>query len=65
MKTLHTIQLIIICLMGMHAGCGQEASPPSSSPEGLVVRYSTLSSKIRGLDPMDIGDTTSLSLIHI
>lgn len=62
MKTLHTIQLIIICLMGMHAGCGQEAPPPSSSPEGLVVRYSTLSSKIRGLDPMDIGDTTSSAI---
>ena len=41
------------------AGCGGEDQDPGS---GKIVRYLSLGAKVRGMDPMDIGDTTSSSV---
>lgn len=53
--------LSIICAIGLVsvAGCGS-SSPPADANE--VVLYGALAAKIRGLDPGDIGDTTSSSV---
>ncbi len=53
--------LIIIYAVGLvtAAGCGS-SSPPAEANE--VVLYGALAAKIRGLDPGDIGDTTSSSV---
>jgi len=53
--------LIIIYAIGLVtvAGCGS-SSPPAEANE--VVLYGALAAKIRGLDPGDIGDTTSASV---
>ena len=39
------------------AGC--DSTNNNDSPPNQVVRYGAISAKVRGLDPMDIGDTTS------
>jgi len=50
---------LLLLLLGMLAGCDDRPDTPSSETDGQVVTYTAISSKVLGMDPMDIGDTTS------
>lgn len=51
--------MVLLGVLSIFAGCGRSASVPDSNE---VVLYSALAAKVRGLDPGDIGDTTSSSV---
>lgn len=55
-------RLIGFLLAAGLAACGESDNDNTALTDGQVVRYGAISSKIRGLDPMDIGDTTSSGL---
>ncbi len=48
--------VLITAVLLVIAGCRGSTSPPDSNE---IVLYSALPAKVRGLDPGDIGDTTS------
>ena len=52
------VAALVIGVVGL-TGCGGEGQDQDSDK---VVRYLSLSAKVRGMDPMDIGDTTSSSV---
>ncbi|NIA07481.1 MAG: hypothetical protein GWP14_07595 [Actinobacteria bacterium] len=49
----------VFLLVVLFAGCGGDDQDQAS---GKMVRYLSLGAKVRGMDPMDIGDTTSSSV---
>ncbi len=55
------ILLLLFLVLGVFllAGCGREQEDQSSAK---MIRYMALGSKVRGLDPMDIGDVTSSAI---
>jgi ABC-type transport system substrate-binding protein len=52
---------LLACVAILIAGCGEggNAAPPA---DGQLITYGAMSSKVRGMDPMDIGDTTSSAI---
>lgn len=44
------------------SGCGEGSSSAGSAKPGQVVRYGAISAKVRGMDPMDIGDVASSAM---
>lgn len=50
--------LAVLLLVGLFTGCGRPEKETVDVP-GAKVRYAPLRAKVRGLDPGDIGDTTS------
>ncbi|MFA5865961.1 MAG: ABC transporter substrate-binding protein [Phycisphaerae bacterium] len=55
--------IVILCLAPViiFTGCGRSTDKPLDIP-GAKIRYAALGSKVRGLDPGDIGDVTSASV---
>lgn len=60
-----SVVLLGLAVLLVH-GCGESGSGSASAVgedgKPLVVTYGAISSKVRGMDPMDIGDTTSSSM---
>lgn len=52
------VLLALMVFGGLLAGCGRTGKEVIDTP-GAKVRYAPLRAKVRGLDPGDIGDTTS------
>lgn len=55
-KLLITLPLMLLLTL---TGCGEGVSSGTAAKPGEIVRYGAISSKVRGMDPMDIGDVTS------
>lgn len=55
-----TLLALIVTLLAL-SGCGESGSGGASA-EGKLTTYGAISSKVRGMDPMDIGDTTSSAM---
>lgn len=55
-----TLTALIVTLIAL-SGCGESGSGGTSA-DGQLTTYGAISSKVRGMDPMDIGDTTSSSI---
>lgn len=58
-KSVLTLVMVSFCLPALFVGCSKE---PDEADSGKIVLYSALGAKVRGLDPGDIGDTTSSSI---
>lgn len=50
---------VVVLFGAALVGCGEGDGASTGGAEGQVTTYGATSSKIRGMDPMDIGDTTS------
>ena len=55
-----TLLALIVTLLAL-SGCG-ESSSGGAPADGQLTTYGAISSKVRGMDPMDIGDTTSSAM---
>jgi len=58
MRTLITSWLVTFFLIFGSVGCGENGGAEPSD-DGLLVTRGAIGAKVRGMDPMDIGDTTS------
>jgi ABC-type transport system substrate-binding protein len=55
-----TLLALIVTLLAL-SGCGESGSGGAPT-DGQLTTYGAISSKVRGMDPMDIGDTTSSAM---
>ena len=58
LNTVLAAALFLVFLTGCGGGGGAGSSSGGAGDDG-VVRYGAIGAKVRGMDPMDIGDTTS------